>query len=166
MQAVFSVLKTGGEAHSNTPRRPDGVAREETSEVDHIEDVRQILAVDLKLHLKTLRLVDIHAGGCIDLERRIDAPAVKVDSSEDLRAIEGKRFGWVAAELERQASTVLNSASNPKTGLDLVAQAAANGVALVLGVREVTGESRFGFARIIPEKEAAGDGEPGVAELV
>ena len=87
MQAVFSVLKTGREAHSNTSRRPDGVAGEETAEVDDIQDVSQILAVDLKLHLQTLRLVDIHARGSIDLKRRIDAAAFKVDSSEDLRAI-------------------------------------------------------------------------------
>ena len=50
--------------------------------------------------------------------------------------------------------------------MKLIAQAAAQGVALILRVGKVAGELVFGLGRVVAEEEAAGDGDPHIADLV
>jgi len=81
--AIFqqlSNLKVGGDAHSNAARQPDGVTGEKTAEVDNVKNIRKVLSVNLKLHIHTIRLVNLRAHRRIDLKRRVDAACSKVNS--------------------------------------------------------------------------------------
>ena len=68
-------------------RGSDGVAGEQASEIDHVENVVQVLAVGLEAHGYAVRLIDFGSRGGIGLKRGQDAPAVEVDSADDLGAI-------------------------------------------------------------------------------
>ena len=57
-------------------------------------------------------------------------------------AVFGKHRGGIAVEVKWKASVILNSARDPKTRRNLVANATANRVALILRIREMTGELR------------------------
>ena len=87
-----SPLVAGCEAQSKASRRPDGVAGKQTSEVDYIQHVGEILAVNLQSHLQAFRLVNIRARRSIDLEGRVDAAASEIDAIHDLLAIFGERL--------------------------------------------------------------------------
>ena len=43
-------------------RRPDGVAREQTSKVNHVEAVVQVSAVCLEAHMDVAFLVEVYTG--------------------------------------------------------------------------------------------------------
>ena len=161
---VVRRLKIRGQTQRVTSRRPDGVAGEQAAKVDDVEDVVEVLSVNLKPHIQAFGFVDVGAGRRVDLKTRIDAATREVDAAEDLRPIFGQNRGRVAVELERQAGVVLNSAGDPEARHDLIAQAAANGVALVLGIGEVSGELRFRGRGVIAEEQASGDRQTGVAD--
>src|ERR1700722_5123495 len=55
----------------------------ETPEIDHVENVVKVLAVDLKPHVHPVRFVDIGARGGIDLESRINSSASEVNAVHD-----------------------------------------------------------------------------------
>lgn len=44
-------LKISSEAHGDAPGRADGIAGEKAAEVDHIDNIIEVLPVDLKNHL-------------------------------------------------------------------------------------------------------------------
>src|ERR1700683_2543009 len=159
-------LKRGGEAHGEGAGRADGVAGEEAAKVDDVEDVGEILAVNLEAGVKALGVVEQSASGGVDLEGRINAAAREIDTTENLRAIFGKDVGGIAVKFEGQPGIVLNAAGKPEARIYLIAEAAANCVALILGVREMAGELSFGGGGVIAEEEPAGDRQPGIAEHI
>src|SRR5208337_3306344 len=130
----------GGEAQGNATRRPDSIAREQAAEVDDVQNVGEVLAVDLKLHIHVIRLVDVRARRRIHLKRRIDAPAGKVDSTDHLLAVFGERPLWGSVDLEGQPGVVLNSARDPEARFYLVAKASAKAVALILRIGKMARE--------------------------
>jgi hypothetical protein len=77
------------------------------------------------------------------------------------RALGG--FRRRALKVERETRVILNAAGDPKAGSDLIANAAANGVALILRIREMTCGR---YHRVVAEKEAARHGEPSIADGV
>ncbi len=87
-----------------------------------------------------LGFVDVGAGRGVDLERGIDAAAIEIDAIQDLLAVLGESGGRVAVELKWQAGVKLNSAGDPEARSDLIANACAKGVALILRIREMAGE--------------------------
>ena len=49
-------LEAGRETHSNAPRRPDGIAGEKPAEVNHVQNVGEVLSVRLKPYGNAIRL--------------------------------------------------------------------------------------------------------------
>ena len=129
-------LEICGEAQSVTARGSDGVAGEQTAEIDDVENVGQILSVDLKTHVQPLGFIDIGARRSIHLERRINAAAREINAIQNLLAILREHGRRIAIELKGQPGIVLNSRSDPEPRLHLITQAPANGIALILRIRE------------------------------
>ena len=48
---TLDALEVGCKAQGDTPRRSDGIAGEQTTEIEHVKDVVKVLSVDLKPHL-------------------------------------------------------------------------------------------------------------------
>jgi len=67
----------------------------------------------------------------------MDAATIKINTIEHLLAIFLEYRGGVAIEIKRQTSVILNAARDPEAPGDLIANAAANGVALILRIREM-----------------------------
>jgi hypothetical protein len=132
VRSIRLSLEVCGEAEGEASWGADGVAGEQASEVDHVENVGEVLSVDLKQHVYAIGLVNVRAGGGTDLKARIDAAAGKVDAVQDLLAVFGEDRSRVAVEFEGKAGVVLNSACDPKARFHLIADTSANGVALIL----------------------------------
>ncbi len=140
---VRATLEGGGQAHGNASRRPDGIAGEKPTEVDHVKNIVEVLSVDLKAHIHSIRLVYIHARRGVDLKSGIDAAASEVDAIYDglsvglswsARSVDTflKSYSWIALKIEWQAAVKLNTAGKPEARIHLVAKTSANRVALVL----------------------------------
>lgn len=129
---MLSALKACCEAEGEASRWADGVAGEQTTEVDDVQDVGEILSVDLKEHMQTVRLVNIRARRRIDLQGRVDTSAVKINPIQHLLAVFSQHRGRIAIELEWESGVVLNSPRDPEARCDLVTKASAHGVALIL----------------------------------
>lgn len=125
-------LKSGREAYGKAPRGADGVAREETAEVDDVKHIVQVLPVNLKAHLQAFGPVNIRPSRGIYLESWVDAAPVEVNAIEDLLPVFGEDRGRIAIELEGETGVELNSPSDPEAWRDLIAKSSADGVALVL----------------------------------
>ena len=119
-------LEICGEAQSVTARGSDGVAGEQTAEIDDVENVGQILSVDLKTHVQPLGFIDIGARRSIHLERRINAAAREINAIQNLLAILREHGRRIAVEFEWQTGIVLNSRGDPESRPHLIAQAPAN----------------------------------------
>ena len=87
IRLVPPASETGRQAEGEAPRRADGIAREEAAEINHIDDVRKILAVRLEAHVQALRLVNVRADGSAYLKRRKDAVAIKIEAVHDLLTV-------------------------------------------------------------------------------
>src|ERR1700683_3139792 len=114
------------------------------------------------------RLVNIRACRGIHLEGRKDAPASEVNAIDDLLAVHlgyssdalGLSFTVRALKIERETRIVLNSAGDPQARSDLITYAAANGVALILRIREMT---CGGYHRVVAQEEAARPRQQGIS---
>ena len=95
-----SWLEGGGKAQGYTSGRTDGIAREKSAEVNNIENVTEILAVDLKPGLEVVRLIHVGTRRGIDLKRWIDASASKINTIDYLLAVFGERLLFGAFEFE------------------------------------------------------------------
>ena len=91
----------------------------------------------MKFHDQVVRLVAVRTRRGIHQERRPDAPAVEVAPIQNLLAVLPKHRSRIAIEVKRQPAVVLESTRDPEARLDLIANAAANGVALVLRIGKV-----------------------------
>ena len=67
-------------------------------------------------------------------------PRVKIDPIQYLLAVFGEHRIRVAIELKGQAAIVLNAGGDPETRLQLIPKASANGIALILRIREMAGD--------------------------
>ena len=47
-------LEVGGKAHCDAPGGADSVAREQTAEIDDVQNICEILAIDLEAHLDVI----------------------------------------------------------------------------------------------------------------
>ena len=110
---------------------------EKSPEVDHPQNIGEVLSVDLKHHAQVIRLVDIRARGGVDLKRGVDAAAIEVDAVHDLLAVLGERIVNRTLEVKGETGVELNSAGDPETAYDLKAEAAAKCVALILRIGEM-----------------------------
>ena len=72
----------------------------------------------------------------------------------------------VAVKIEGQAGVILNSARDPEARRDLVANASANGVALILRIREMAGELRIPQRGVVAQKQAARHRKPRIADRI
>ena len=100
-------------------------------------------SIDLKFHVHPIGFVNIRARGSIHLKRRIDAAPSEVDAIQDLLAVlkNPEALGSVGSpsKVEWEARIVLNAASDPEARRNLIANAAANGIPLILRVRKMAG---------------------------
>ena len=69
----------------------------------------------------------------------------------------------IALEFEGQAAAVFGAGGQPEARRDLVADADAGGVALVLGIGEMSGELGERADCVVAEEKASGHRKPGVA---
>ena len=90
-------LEAGGEAEGHTPRRSDGIAGKKTAKIDDVENVGEVLSIDLKPRSHMVRFVNFRAGRGIDLERRENASAGKVDAIHDGLSV---CLGWSARSVD------------------------------------------------------------------
>jgi hypothetical protein len=89
------------------------------------------------VHIHVVGLVQVGARRRVDLKSGIDAPARKVNSIDHLLAVFGEGLLFRTLEIEGQAGVILNSTCDPEAWRDLVTQASANRVALVLRIRKM-----------------------------
>ena len=139
-----SKLEIGCEAQSEASRRADRVAGEKATEVDDVENVGEVLSVNLQTNIHSIRFVKIRTRRSIDLEGGVYAAAIEVDSIEYLLAVLCEDCVRVTIKLKRKPAVILYSAGNPEPWLYLIANSAANGVALVLRVRKMPAKLCFG----------------------
>src|ERR1039458_6583724 len=97
--------------------------------------------------------IEIRANRSVHLKRRINTPTVEVNTVQHLLSVFREHGGWIAVELEWKPGVVLSSDRQPNSGMNLVAKTAAHRIALVLRIREVPGELRFGSGRVTAEKK-------------
>jgi hypothetical protein len=58
--------KIGRQPQCEATRGSNGIARKQTSEVDEIQYVCQVLSIHLKLHIHAVRLINVCASGCVN----------------------------------------------------------------------------------------------------
>jgi hypothetical protein len=83
-------LEVCGEAEGEAARRADGVAGEESGEVEEVEGIGEVFAVCLEGSGETFGMMQCCSGGGIEECGREDATAIEVEAGEDLRAVLGK----------------------------------------------------------------------------
>ena len=96
----FARLEAGVEAESEASCGSDCVAGEETTEVDHIEPVVEVIAVGLKASVDFIAFVDIHTQRGLDGQGGIDAPAVEVEPVDYSGAVLSKSVCLIATVFE------------------------------------------------------------------
>src|ERR1700685_1404032 len=148
-------LEVGGETKIVAARGANGVAGEEAAEVDDVKNIIKVLSVVLECDNHVVGLVNICARRGIDLERGIDSASGKVDAIQDLLAVFREHRGRIAVELEGEPGGVLNSARDPESRGELVANASTNRVALILRIGEMAAELRFRLGGVVTQKKAA-----------
>ena len=119
-----------------------------------------------EVHLKAVGLADFRAKGCVHLKGRTDSTASKIDPVQDLLAVLRKHGVGIAIEFKRQPCVVLNATGDPHTREQLVAQASANRIALILRIGKMAGELSGCGRCIVPEKKAASHREPRIADRI
>ena len=85
-------------------------------------------------------LVDFGAEGGVDREGWLDAAFVEVDAVEDLLAVGCGGVCFGAFEFEGEAAAVFAADGAPNALGEVVAEAGANGVALILRDPETAGD--------------------------
>src|SRR6202034_2115763 len=81
--------ETGRQTEGEAARRTDGIAREEATEVNHIDDVGKVFAVRLEAHIHTFGLVKVRACRNVHLKRRQDAAAREIKPVNNLLPVDG-----------------------------------------------------------------------------
>ena len=165
-------LKGGGEAEVVAAGRGDGGGGEEAGEIEDVEAVVEILGVGLQAEGTVFFFVEFGAGREIERERGLDASIGDVNAVEHLRTVFRQGLIQISGKFEGQAAAVFCAGGEPHPLGQLIANAGAGGVALILGVGKMSGELRRGADSIVvagdlvAQEQAAGHREPYVAHNV
>lgn len=108
----------------------------------------------------------IRTGGGIHLKGGVNAAAIEIYAADDGGAVLSESVRRVALKFEGKTGIELNAEGQPEARLDLIAEAAAHGVALVLGDREMAGGLAGGAGSIVAQEESTGDRVPSIAEHI
>ena len=134
VSAIQPTLKVGCETQHDAARRTDGVTGKESPEIDYFECVAQVLDVGLQVYRVFFVLVEIDAHRSIFREVRIDAAELKIEAiNHRLTVFRGVK-SWGFIRFEGQPGVVIASRRDPQAREDLIAEADAHRVPLVLRI--------------------------------
>lgn len=103
----WPVLEGCDEANEETAWRSDGVAGEETAEIENVERIAEVFAVGLDSRCEAVGVVERCGGRSIQQQRRKNAAAIEIQATEHLRSVLREDGGGVAVEFKGQAGVVL-----------------------------------------------------------
>ena len=158
--------ETGSQPHREAASRADCITRKQSAEIDHVQNICQVLAVHLEANLHALRLIDIGSCRGAEQRRRKYPPARKINAADYLRAVLCQRLLLCALKIEWQPAAILHAACDPKSRFDLVRPAREQRIALVLRVGKVSRELRQRRLSIVADEQSARDRIPRIAHHV
>jgi hypothetical protein len=144
-------------------RWSDGVAREESSEIDQLKHVTQVRHVALKAYRAFFVPVKIKTDRNTLREVRKDAAAIKIQVVDDHLTVFRGILLLGQIRLKRQSGVVIGARRDPQARNDLITDACTHGIALVLGIWKMPAGR---IDRIISQKQSAGHREPGISDDV
>lgn len=116
-----------------------GVAGEQASEVDYFQFVAQVLGVGLEAQRAFFVVVEI--GACREILREVgaDAVATKIQVIDHRLTVFRGVLLRSQIRLKRQSGVVIAAHGDPQVRGELIADAGANGLPLVLGIGKMSG---------------------------